>query len=47
VPDDLDAWCRLSLARFKVPVRFVSVPALPRNAMSKVERAVLRQQAAP
>jgi o-succinylbenzoate---CoA ligase len=45
LPGDLEDWCRGSLARFKVPVRFVALDALPRNAMSKVERAVLRQQA--
>ncbi|CAM4032317.1 o-succinylbenzoate--CoA ligase [Corallococcus exiguus] len=45
LPEDLDAWCRQSLARFKVPARFVAVETLPRNAMSKVERSVLRKQA--
>ncbi|NNC01705.1 o-succinylbenzoate--CoA ligase [Corallococcus exiguus] len=45
LPEDLDAWCRQSLARFKVPTRFVAVETLPRNAMSKVERSVLRKQA--
>ncbi|RYZ38339.1 MAG: o-succinylbenzoate--CoA ligase [Myxococcaceae bacterium] len=45
LPEDLDAWCRQSLARFKVPTRFVSLETLPRNAMSKVERSVLRRQA--
>lgn len=41
----LDAWCRQSLAGFKTPARFTWVDALPRNAMGKVERAVLRQRA--
>jgi o-succinylbenzoate---CoA ligase len=44
LPGDLDAWCRSSLARFKVPVCFVAVETLPRNAMSKVERPVLRRE---
>jgi O-succinylbenzoic acid--CoA ligase len=45
LPEDLGAWCRESLAGFKVPARFLSVEALPRNAMGKVERTVLRQRA--
>ncbi|GHG99093.1 o-succinylbenzoate--CoA ligase [Comamonas sp. JC664] len=40
----LEAWCRTSLAGFKVPARFVWLDALPRNAMGKVERTVLRKQ---
>ncbi|WP_163988595.1 o-succinylbenzoate--CoA ligase [Pyxidicoccus caerfyrddinensis] len=40
----LDAWCRQSLAGFKTPARFTWVDALPRNAMGKVERTVLRQR---
>ncbi|WP_223632746.1 o-succinylbenzoate--CoA ligase [Corallococcus sp. EGB] len=47
LPEDLDAWCRQSLARFKVPTRFVVIETLPRNAMSKVERPVLRMHALP
>jgi O-succinylbenzoic acid--CoA ligase len=43
-PEELEAWCRQWLAGFKVPARFTWVEALPRNAMGKVERAVLRQQ---
>ncbi|MBN9684798.1 MULTISPECIES: o-succinylbenzoate--CoA ligase [unclassified Corallococcus] len=45
LPEDLDAWCSQSLARFKVPARFVALETLPRNAMSKVERPVLRKHA--
>jgi len=45
MPGDLDAWCRRSLAGFKVPARFLALEALPRNAMGKVERTVLRQHA--
>jgi O-succinylbenzoic acid--CoA ligase len=40
----LEAWCRQSLAGFKTPARFTWVDALPRNAMGKVERVVLRQR---
>jgi acyl-CoA synthetase (AMP-forming)/AMP-acid ligase II len=35
------AHCEAALARYKVPERFVVVPALPRNAMGKVVRAEL------
>ncbi|MBJ6762651.1 o-succinylbenzoate--CoA ligase [Myxococcaceae bacterium JPH2] len=42
---ELEVWCRQSLAGFKVPARFIFIAELPRNAMSKVERGVLRQQA--
>jgi o-succinylbenzoate---CoA ligase len=45
LPGELDAWCRRSLAGFKVPARFLALDALPRNAMGKVERTVLRQRA--
>ncbi len=44
LPEELGAWCRESLAGFKVPARFLKLPALPRNAMGKVERRVLREQ---
>ncbi|SEN05636.1 2-succinylbenzoyl-CoA synthetase [Stigmatella aurantiaca] len=46
-PLDLDDWCRRSLAGFKVPSRFLPLEALPRNAMGKVERTVLRQRLSP
>lgn len=44
LPDNLAEWCRQSLAGFKVPARFQQIEALPRNAMGKVERTVLRAQ---
>ncbi len=44
-PGELGAWCRESLAGFKVPSRFLGIEALPRNAMGKVERTVLRARA--
>ena len=44
-PEELGAWCRESLAGFKVPARFLGIEALPRNAMGKVERTVLRDRA--
>ncbi len=39
----LDAFCREELARFKLPRRYVLVEALPRNALGKVERRMLRE----
>jgi len=45
MPGDLDAWCRRSLAGFKVPARLLALEVLPRNARGKVERTVLRQHA--
>jgi O-succinylbenzoic acid--CoA ligase len=45
VPEELGAWCRQSLAGFKVPSRFLPIASLPRNAMGKVERTVLRKRA--
>jgi O-succinylbenzoic acid--CoA ligase len=45
LPEELGAWCRECLAGFKVPARFLRIEALPRNAMGKVERAVLRERA--
>ncbi|HYO57353.1 o-succinylbenzoate--CoA ligase [Archangium sp.] len=45
LPEELGVWCRESLAGFKVPARFLPIEALPRNAMGKVERAVLRERA--
>jgi long-chain acyl-CoA synthetase len=32
----LTAWCREKLVAYKVPVRFVGIPELPRNAVGKV-----------
>jgi malonyl-CoA/methylmalonyl-CoA synthetase len=42
----LQAALDAGLARFKHPRRFVWVDALPRNAMGKVQKAVLREQVA-
>jgi malonyl-CoA/methylmalonyl-CoA synthetase len=43
-PDAVRAAARQHLAGFKVPKRVEVVTALPRNAMGKVEKAVLRRQ---
>lgn len=40
------AWCRENMANFKVPRYVEVVDALPRNAMGKVQKFVLRKQAA-
>ncbi len=39
--DELSAHCRVELARFKLPRRYVRVDALPRNALGKVEKRKL------
>ncbi|HTY73558.1 MAG TPA: AMP-binding protein [Actinomycetes bacterium] len=43
-PDSLRLLARERLAGFKVPKRVVVLPELPRNAMGKVQKALLRQQ---
>jgi len=43
--EEMEAWCRQSLAGFKLPARFLWVEALPRNAMGKLERPALRKAA--
>jgi malonyl-CoA/methylmalonyl-CoA synthetase len=42
-PHALEAACRRQLASFKVPVAFVRLPALPRNAMGKLEKTRLAE----
>jgi malonyl-CoA/methylmalonyl-CoA synthetase len=41
-PAALESACRRQLASFKVPLSFVRVDSLPRNAMGKVEKRRLR-----
>lgn len=41
-PAVMEARCRGQLASFKVPRRFVVVDALPRNAMGKIQKHLLR-----
>ncbi len=43
----LRSTCDEHLARFKHPKRYVVVDALPRNAMGKVQKAMLREQLRP
>ncbi len=42
--EDIIAHCRTELAHFKVPKRIHFVSELPRNAMGKVQKNVLREQ---
>ncbi len=41
-PAVLEARCRAALASFKIPRRFVSVPTLPRNALGKIQKHLLK-----
>jgi malonyl-CoA/methylmalonyl-CoA synthetase len=41
-PAALDAPCREGLASFKIPKAFVAVDALPRNALGKVQKHLLK-----
>jgi len=43
-PDDIIAYCRESMARFKVP-RHVVLGPLPKTATGKVQKFVLRERA--
>ena len=43
----LEAACRRQLASFKVPAAFVRVEALPRNALGKVQKHLLRRGGPP
>jgi acyl-CoA synthetase (AMP-forming)/AMP-acid ligase II len=42
--DELRDFCRTGLAGYKVPRRFEFMPSLPRNALGKVEKRVLRDR---
>jgi malonyl-CoA/methylmalonyl-CoA synthetase len=44
VPDAIVATLKAQLANFKVPKRCVVVNELPRNAMGKVQKNLLREQ---
>ena len=41
--EDLEERCRTAMASFKVPRAFVVVEKLPRNALGKVQKHLLRQ----
>jgi acyl-CoA synthetase (AMP-forming)/AMP-acid ligase II len=43
---ELTAWCRERMANYKVPRSISVVDALPLNAVGKVQKFVLREQAA-
>ena len=46
-PEKIIATLKLGVANFKVPKRCVVVLALPRNAMGKVQKNLLRAEYAP
>lgn len=41
--ESVSAYCRQQLASFKVPAKLYRVPQLPRNAMGKVQKHLLKQ----
>jgi fatty-acyl-CoA synthase/long-chain acyl-CoA synthetase len=43
-PEELAAWCRERLARYKNPREYSVVPALPRNPSGKVLKTRLREE---
>ena len=43
-PGLLETRCREKLASFKIPRRFESIDALPRNALGKVQKHLLCQE---
>jgi acyl-CoA synthetase (AMP-forming)/AMP-acid ligase II len=43
-PEDLIEYCRLSLARYKVPRAVYIEAALPKNALGKLAKPVLRER---
>ncbi len=43
-PEELSAWCRERLARYKHPREYAFVPALPRNPSGKVLKTSLRTE---
>jgi malonyl-CoA/methylmalonyl-CoA synthetase len=45
--DELIAFCRERLAPYKTPKSVVFAPDLPRNAMGKVQKAILRREHCP
>jgi len=42
--EQISTQCRAALANFKVPKRIEMLDSLPRNAMGKVQKNVLREQ---
>jgi acyl-CoA synthetase (AMP-forming)/AMP-acid ligase II len=42
-PADIQARCRNRMASFKVPRKFGTVAALPRNALGKIQKHLLPQ----
>lgn len=45
--DELIAWCRERLARFRVPEQIEFRSELPRTAVGKIQKHILRQQGTP
>jgi long-chain acyl-CoA synthetase len=44
--DDLQAWCRQHLARYKVPAAFETLQELPKTSVNKIDKKPLRLRAA-
>jgi malonyl-CoA/methylmalonyl-CoA synthetase len=45
--EDLDRVCRKNLASFKVPRQFIRVNSIPRTALGKVQKHLLKDQRSP
>ncbi len=45
--EDLERACRENLASFKVPRQFIRVESIPRTALGKVQKHLLKNQRSP
>jgi malonyl-CoA/methylmalonyl-CoA synthetase len=43
--EELKSWCESRMSSYKVPKQLVTLAELPRNAMGKVTKSLLKEQA--